>query len=181
MESSFQSLESTIEGTSQNDFSSKKNDEDAEIPDYEKKRLENIAEKKAMFEEKLRNAKLAVKEKPFKCSKCLSDFMKKAQWKSHQCIRCDLCNKYFKNSLHFYAHDRVEHDGHFAMESKLKRPERERKTVKRFVATDALMQFKCYLCHKGFSGKASVLSHARQSHFLVNVTFEEIGYLETDK
>ena len=79
MESSFQSLESTIEATSQNDFSSKKNDEEAEIPDYEKKRLENIAEKKAMFEEKLKNAKLAVKAKPFKCSKCLSEFTKKVK------------------------------------------------------------------------------------------------------
>ena len=63
MESSFHSLESTIQSTSENAFSSKMNDEEAEIPDYEKKRLENIAEKKAMFEEKLRNAKLAVKEK----------------------------------------------------------------------------------------------------------------------
>ena len=156
-------------------------DEDAEIPDYEKKRLENIAEKKAMFEEELRNAKFAVKVNPFKCSKCLSEFMKKAQLKSHQCIRCDLCNKYFKNSLYFYAHDRVDHDGHFAMESKLKRPERERKTVNRIVANDGLRPFKCYLCHKGFSGKLLVINHARHIHSIVNVTFEEIGYLETDK
>ena len=156
-------------------------DEDAEIPDYEKKRLENIAEKKAMFEEKLRNAKFAVKAKPFKCSKCMSDFMKKAQLKSHQCIRCDLCKKYFKNSLHFYAHDRVEHDGHFATESKLKRPERERKTVNRFGVGEPLKPFKCYLCHKGFSCKKYLIQHARKTHFLVNVTFEEIGYIETDK
>ena len=53
-------------------------DEDAEIPDYEKKRLENIAEKKAMFEERLMNAKLALIAKRFKCSKCFSEFMKKA-------------------------------------------------------------------------------------------------------
>ena len=180
MESSFQSLESAIQFTSENDFSSKKNDEEAEIPDYEKKRLENIAEKKAMFEEKLMNAKFAVRAKRFKCSKCFSEFMKKAQLKRHQCIRCDLCNKYFKNSLYFYAHDRVEHDGHFAMKSKLKRPERERKTVNRFVANDGLRSFKCYLCHKGFSGKGSVCHHARQIHFLVNVTFEEIGYESND-
>jgi hypothetical protein len=107
--------------------------------------------------------------------------MKKAQLKSHQCIRCDLCNKYFKNSLYFYAHDRVDHDGHFAMESKLKRPERERKTVNRIVANDGLRPFKCYLCHKGFSGKLLVINHARHIHSIVNVTFEEIGYLETDK
>ena len=181
MESSFQSLESAIQSTSENDFSSKKNDEEAEIPDYEKKRLENIAEKKAMFAEKMRNAKLAVKAKPFKCSKCSSDFMKKAQLKSHQCIRCDLCNKYFKNSLHFYAHDRVEHNGHFATESKLKRPERERKTVNRFGVGELLKPFKCYLCHKGFFCKKYVFQHARKTHFLVNVTFEEIGYIETDK
>ena len=106
--------------------------EDAEIPDYEKKRLENIAEKKAMFEDKLRNAKLAVKEKRFKCSKCLSEFMKKAQLKSHQCIKCDLCIKYFKTSQSFYNHDRVEHDGHFAMKSKLKRPERKKKKVSKY-------------------------------------------------
>ena len=138
MESSFQSLESTIEGTSQNDFSSKKNDEDAEIPDYEKKRLENIAEKKAMFEEKLRNAKLAVKAKPFKCSKCLSDFMKKEQLKSHQCFKCDLCNKYFKvtlNNQSFYKHDIDEHGGYFTKKSKLKRPLRERKNISRLVKT----------------------------------------------
>jgi hypothetical protein len=112
MESSFQSLESIIQNTSENDFSPKNNDEEAEIPDYEKKRLANIAEKKAMFEEKLRNAKLAVKAKPFKCSTCLSDFAKKAQLKSHQCgLKCDLCNKYFKISQSFYKHDMNEHDG----------------------------------------------------------------------
>ena len=55
----------TIQSPNETDFSSKK-DEDAEISDYEKKRLANIAEKKALFEEKLRKAKLAVKAKPFK-------------------------------------------------------------------------------------------------------------------
>ena len=133
MESSFQSLESVIQYTSENDFSSKKNDEESEIPDYEKKRLENIAEKKAMFEEKLRNAKLAVKAKPFKCSKCLSEFMKKAQLKSHQCFKCDLCNKNFKSSQSFYKHGRVEHDGHFTMKSNLKPPAREKKNIGRLV------------------------------------------------
>ena len=106
--------------------------EDAAIPDYEKKRLENIAEKKAMFEDKLRIAKLAVKEKRFKCAQCLSEFTKKAQLKSHQCIKCDICIKYFKTSQRFYNHDRVEHDGHFAMKSKLKRPERKKKNVRRY-------------------------------------------------
>ena len=133
MESSFQSLESTIQSTSEDDFSSKMNDEEAEIPDYEKKRLENIAEKKAMFEEKLKNAKLAVKAKPFKCSNCLSEFIKKAQLKSHQCFKCDLCNKNFKSSHSFYKHDRVEHDGHFTMKSKLKRPGRAKKNIIRLV------------------------------------------------
>jgi hypothetical protein len=32
-------------------------DEDAQIPDYEKKRMENIAEKKATFDEKLAREK----------------------------------------------------------------------------------------------------------------------------
>ena len=112
--------------------SSTKKVEDTEISDYEKKRLENIAEKKAMFEDKLRNAKLAVKAKRFKCSNCLSEFMKKAQLKSHQCIKCDLCIKYFKSSQNFYNHDRVEHDGHFAKKSKLKRPERKKKKVSKY-------------------------------------------------
>ena len=116
--------------------------EDAEIPDYEKKRLENIAEKKAMFEDKLRNAKLAVKEKRFQCSKCLSDFMKKAQLKSHQCIKCDICIKYFKTTQRFYNHDRVEHDGHFAIKSKLKRPERKKKNVSRY-EPDEFEENKC--------------------------------------
>ena len=111
----------------------KAQESDEEITDYEKKRMENIAEKKAMFEEKLRNAKLAVKEKPFKCSKCLSDFMKKAQLESHQCFKCDLCNKNFKSSHSFYKHDRVEHDGHFTMKSKLKRPGRAKKNIIRLV------------------------------------------------
>ena len=111
-------------------------DEDAEIPDYEKKRLENIAEKKAMFEDKLRNAKFAVRAKRFKCSKCLSDFMKKALLKSHQCFKCDLCIKYFKTSVSFYVHDRVEHGGYFAKELKLKRPERKKKVIDRFVAKE---------------------------------------------
>ena len=110
----------------------KAQESDEEITDYEKKRMENIAEKKAMFEDKLRNAKFAVRAKPFKCSKCLSEFMKKAQLKRHQCIKCDLCNKYLKNSQSFYNHDRVEHDGHFAMKSKLKRPERKKKNVSRY-------------------------------------------------
>ena len=133
MESSFHSLKSTIQSTSENAFSSKMNDEEAEIPDYEKKRLENIAEKKAMFEEKLRNAKLAVKARPFKCSKCSSDFKKKAQLEKHQCFKCDLCNKNFKSSHSFYKHDRIEHDGHFTMKSKLKRPGRAKKNLSRLV------------------------------------------------
>ena len=85
-----------------------------------------------MFEEKLRNAKLAVKAKPFKCAKWLSDFMKKAQLKNHQCLKCDLCNKYFKTSVSFYFHDRIEHGGYFAKELKLKRPERKKKNVSRY-------------------------------------------------
>ena len=131
MESNFQHPRSPIQSTFEKD--STKKDDDTEIPDYEKKRLENIAEKKAMFEEKLRNAKLAVKAKPFKCSKCLSDFMKKTQLKSHQCFKCDLCNKNFKSSHSFYKHDRVEHDGHFTMKSKLKRPGRAKKNINRLV------------------------------------------------
>ena len=113
-------------------------DEEVEVPDYEKKRLEsleNVAEKKTMFDEKLRNAKLA---KPFKCSKCLSEFMKKAKMKSHQCFKCDLCNKYFKATLNnqsFYKHDMNEHDGYFTKKSKLKRPAREKKNVSRSVKT----------------------------------------------
>ena len=134
MESNFQQPRSPIQSTFEID--STKKDDDAEIPDYEKKRLENIAEKKAMFEEKLKNAKLAVKAKPFKCSKCLSDFMKKAQFKSHQCLKCDLCIKYFKTSVSFYFHDRVEHGGYFAKELKLKRPERKKKVIDRFVAKE---------------------------------------------
>ena len=52
MESNFQHIRSPIQSTFEKD--STKKDDDAEIPDYEKKRLENIAEKKAMFEEKLK-------------------------------------------------------------------------------------------------------------------------------
>ena len=85
----------------ENNSSPNLNDEDAEIPDYEKKRLENIAEKKAMFEERLMNAKLALNAKRFTCFKCLSEFMKKASLKKHQCIKCVLCNMYFKNSPSF--------------------------------------------------------------------------------
>ena len=134
MESNFQQLRSSIQSTFEKD--STKKEDDAEIPDYEKKRLENIAEKKAMFEEKLKNAKLAVKAKPFKCSKCLSDFMKKAQLKNYQCFKCDLCIKYFKTNVSFYVHDRVEHGGYFAKELKLKRPERKKKVIDRFVAKE---------------------------------------------
>jgi len=133
MKSSIQIPVSTIQFPFEKDFSSNNNDEDAEIPDYEKKRLENIAEKKAMFEDKLRNAKFAVRAKPFKCSKCLSEFMKKAQLKSHQCLKCYLCNnKYLWGSHRFYNHDKVEHDGQIAMKSKLKRPERKKKDVSRY-------------------------------------------------
>ena len=168
MKPSLQLSGSTIQSTSESDFSSTKKDEDAEIPDYEKTRLENIAEKKAMFEEKLRNAKLAVKAKPFKCSKCLSEFMKKAQLKRHQCIKCDLCIKYFKTSQSFYFHDRVEHDGHFLMKSKLKRPERERKAINRLVLNEPCARpsrpFKCYLCRKCFTCERTMVDHAKLIH-----------------
>ena len=167
MKPSLQLPESTtIQSQDEIDFSSKK-DEDAEISDYEKKRLANIAEKKDLFEEKLRKAKLAVKAKPFKCTKCLSEFMKKLQLKSHQCIRCDLCKKYYKTSQSFYNHDKVEHDGHFVKESKLKRPERERKPVKRFVANETIMPlrpFKCSLCRKGFTSKQAMIDHKKRDH-----------------
>ena len=169
MKPSLQLPGSTIRSPNETDFSSTKKDEDAEISDYEKKRLENIAEKKALFEEKLKKAKLAVKAKPFKCSKCLSDFMKKAQLKRHQCIKCDLCIKYFKTSQSFYNHDRVEHKGHFAMKSKLKRPERKRKITNRFVVIEevkTLRPFKCSLCHKGFTSKLTVIKHKRRIHSL---------------
>ena len=98
--------------------------------------MENIAEKKDLFDEKLRNAKLACRKKPFECSKCLSEFMKKAQLKSHQCFKCDLCDKYFKvtlNNQSFYKHDMDEHDGYFTKKSKLNRPLRERKNISRLV------------------------------------------------
>ena len=183
IESSFQIPVSTIKSSFEKELCSNNNDEDAEIPDYEKKRLENIAEKKAMFEEKLMNAKFAVRAKRFKCSKCFSEFMKKAELKRHQCIKCDLCNKYLKNSQIFYNHDRVEHDGHFAMKSKLNRPERERKPIKRLVVDNTfspLRPFKCFLCHKGFTAKYYVGKHASRIHFLENVTFEEIGYRSND-
>ena len=174
MKSSFQIPVSTIQSSFE---------KDAEIPDYEKKRQANIEEKKAMFEEKLMNAKFAVRAKRFKCSKCFSEFMKKAELKRHQCIKCDLCNKYLKNSQSFYNHDRVEHDGHFAMKTKLKRPERERKPINRLVLDNTyspLRPFKCSLCHKGFTVKYTVAKHARRIHFLENVTFEEIGYKSND-
>ena len=142
IESIFQIPVSTIQSPFEKELSSNNNAEDAGIPDYEKKRLENIAEKKAMFEEKLMNAKFAVRAKPFKCSKCLSEFMKKAQLKRHQCIKCDLCSKYFKTiqtvlfhdtmSQIYINHDKVEHDGQIAMKSKLKRPEREKKNLIRY-------------------------------------------------
>ena len=147
MESNFQHPRSPIQSTFEKD-STKKVD-NAEIPDYEKKRLENIAEKKAMFEDKLRNAKLAVKAKPFKCSKCLSDFTKKAQLKSHQCLKCDLCTKYFKTSVSFYFHDRVEHGGYFAKELKLKRPEREKKVINRFGAKEKFEEGKKWVRGRG--------------------------------
>ena len=120
----------------ENDPSSAIKYEDIKTPDYEKKRMENIAEKKDLFDEKLRRAKLACSLKPFKCSKCLSEFMKKAQLKSHQCFKCDLCNKYFKvtlNNQSFYKHDMDEHDGFFTKKSKSKRPLRERKNINRLV------------------------------------------------
>ena len=151
----------------------KTDDEDAEIPDYEKKRLENIAEKKAMFEEKLRNAKLAVKAKPFKCSKCLSEFMKKAELKRHQCIKCDLCIKYFKTSQRFYNHDKDEHDGYFTKKSKLKRPERERKTIIRLKQSfnrsglldhEEVRPFKCNFCRKRFLHQGFLVRHVREYH-----------------
>jgi hypothetical protein len=161
------------------------NDEDAEIPDYEKKRLENIAEKKAMFEERLMNAKIALNAKRFKCSKCLSEFMKKASLKRHQCIRCVLCNMYFKNSLSFYSHDTVEHDGYFAMKSKVKRPKREKKEVDRLVAHDLHEEskpFKCNFCDRSFKGKESAVNHFRLAHqcyhLIKEVTFEKIGYIK---
>ena len=143
IESIFQIPVSTIQSPFEKELSSNNNAEDAGIPDYEKKRLENIAEKKAMFEEKLMNAKFAVRAKPFKCSKCLSEFMKKAQLKRHQCIKCDLCSKYFKTiqtvlfhdtmSQIYINHDKVEHDGQIAMKSKLKRPGRAKKNIRRLV------------------------------------------------
>merc|ERR1712037_473123 len=94
---------------------------------------------KDLFDEKLRSAKLARRAKPFKCSKCLSEFMKKAQLKSHQCFKCDLCNKYFKvtlNNQSFYKHDMDEHDGFFTKKSKSKRPLRERKNINRYQSSD---------------------------------------------
>ena len=114
------------------DSSSTEKDEDAKIPDYEKKRLKSIAEKK--------KARLACRVKPFKCSKCLSEFMKKAQLKIHQCFKCDLCSKYFKITeawacQSFYKHDMAEHDGYFTKKSKLMRPAREKKNVSRLVKT----------------------------------------------
>ena len=183
IESSFQIPVSTIQSPFEKELSSNNNAEDAEIPDYEKKRLANIAEKKDLFEEKLMNAKFAVRAKRFKCSKCLSEFMKKAELKRHQCIKCYLCNKYLKNSQSFYNHDRVVHDGHFALKTKLKRPERERKPIKRLVLDNTyspFRPFKCSLCHKGFTVKYTVAKHARRIHFLENVTYEEIGYYSND-
>ena len=147
--------------------------------------MENIAEKKDLFDEKLRSAKLACSLKPFKCSKCLSEFMKKASLKRHQCIKCVLCNMYFKNSPSFYSHDSVEHGGYFAMKSKVKRPKRGKKEVDRLGAHDwheESKPFKCMFCDRSFKDKESAVNHFRQAHqcyhLIKEVTFEKIGYIK---
>ena len=134
-------------------------------PDYEKKRLKNIAEKKAM-KEHLRHEKMVFKNRKQK------DFH----------FKCDLCNSYFKSGTSFYKHDRKKHNGYYATKSKGEGVNINGSVIlpfscavcdKGFLTQNSLSQhvadvhnnavLKCNYCHKGFEAKVSLDNHARQA------------------
>ena len=76
--------------------------EAAKASDYEKKKLENIAAKRAIliFEAKMRNEKL---NKPKRKKKNIEVAAK--------CFKCDICDSYFESKNRFNKHNREKHVG----------------------------------------------------------------------
>ena len=145
--------------------------------------LETISVKKAMFEKELRNAKLILKKKHFKCS---SDELIAAFETNFSSITKDNTSEIPDLNVselvgpeEFKPFKCAFCDERFLTQKSLNQHEKKRR------------KWKCNFCAKGFAKKASVASHARKAHFdttnlSTEVTFEpgffeELGYLETSK
>ena len=96
--------EALIEAFENNSSSTDTNKDKADkVPDYEKKRV-------LIFEAQARHEKMNPRKR-------------KSNENTNECIRCNLCNKYFKSSPIFLTHDFNEHGRYgYGYLSKLKKP-----------------------------------------------------------
>merc|ERR1712156_152235 len=100
-----------------------------DIPDYEKKRLENIEMKNQYFKANLQNTISALKAKqevakPFKCDKCPAAYTGAQGLKHHQCSYCDKCKKNFRSLATFALHCRNVHGKEFKLNTFNQKPKR---------------------------------------------------------
>ena len=113
--------------------------ETVKIPGYEKNRLDNVAEKEAMFEAKVRF--------------------------NSERFKCDFCNKCFESQKNLNKHSKKKHAGNVEIEyylygkankSNLKQPKRIKKK-----APENLRPFECTFCYRGFSTTKALGQHMR--------------------
>ena len=103
-----------------------------DVPDYEKKRLENIDSKKQFFNAQLQNTISALKAKtpkPFQCDKCPSGFVSVHVLNRHKCSYCEICKKNFRQYTGFVNHNRTVHGKELKVEKDDHKPKREVKKL----------------------------------------------------
>ena len=104
-----------------------------DIPDYEKKRLENIVLKEQFFNANVLNSVKALKVKqykPFACPKCSTGFATERKLKNHECYQCKNCKKHFISAYQIINHYRKVHGEEFKLKKKYRKSKRK---VKRLV------------------------------------------------
>ena len=130
-----------------------------DVPDYEKKRLENIDAKQQYFNAKLQGTISALKAKPpkpFQCSKCPSSYMTEDALNQHQCLYCEICKMTFKQSRLLFIHRSKVHGKELKVENV------------------PLLECNIFQCSEKFNNYNSIKKHIESIHFVMcNVCNED--------
>jgi len=152
-----------------------------DIPDYEKKRLENIEMKNQFFKANLQNTISALKAKqevakPFKCDKCPAAYTGEQGLKYHQCSYCDKCKKNFRSLAAFALHCRNVHGKEFKLNTSNQKPKRIVKKLVKSLDNKSLKNrtttmkkkiekpYKCSRCQFGTIYRHDLKRHMLRAH-----------------
>jgi len=126
---------------------------DADIPEYEKKRLANIELQKALFKEHLKKTFLALtnQTKSFPCTKCPAEYTTEKALENHECIQCDICNEYFLKFTSLTKHYSDVHGKRFEVEENI---------------SESALPFECnnFECSERFNTYNSLKKHIESVH-----------------